>query len=935
MGIFYDPSSRNWQVTEEETNYETKHKTVFELLPENLNEKLPTNLTRVEADGRWVSQATLVWNSCKFRIGTECQGGYDSGTTQVYERYLKTVNDTVANVANQQKNQANAALNAQNKKANQINEATKQSNIALNKKNEDLNIANTNKNNAYKTTIKAASGTSGGDYVTQRQLLKNIAETPGITADFKKNLETNFKNFYRREKLQTWNTSLGADPPHGDFKGDYYKQQNPEVAQQWAEAVKNDDLDITEQYGENNFYWQHYTRQGKPAGRRGNPEEITRSTDIELEKKPTEAELQRARDFQLGIDPVTQSDRLIKIPEIAEQWEAAKNGDPYWDKLAKEKYLDVSKKDEFAALFRLSQRPEDKQVSFTYNINSANGEIGAYGVTQLEDALNQVTGEKNLVDVKRFGALAQNVLKDTIAEMKKAKVKEQTLSMMSGFGGFSEIMDINKTLTNSILGDSGVGGILSFTSAGKGEESLEKSLQKITGVQNNVTYNWQQWFDKTLKEKYNKEIELGYTTKQATEQVKIDGEFARTFIDKYLIPRFNTSRSMDEFVEYLDVRQEEQNPFQTQTLVDALKLTADKRAKTYLDDVAIKDPRKFNAEFYFNPTGAKSQKEEYANQAAAVAADWETAKTNPDALINPKLKDLGSWAKQAYRFGIDLTDKNAFARLHFELIGSMPKDPDDLRQGTKYDGADDILSQAKVQDFIYNEIFPVLEKEAAGTKNAFVGFFTPEEFADEMLRGFDPADTDSWNEVLQRYGLTSFKGTVEELKEYIAQTLRTGSAQDIREQIKYLNEKRKKPTQQVLGLTYIERPEDFKDEQASGDTELYKTFQSAGFQGTEDEFYDKFFPDLDRSEQTLLTKAGKNSALKTFGLDFSDPFASLGTVESFFADENAAEDAKNTDKDSNTDSSFFSLGSDEEDTDYKSATGQKILGEFTSLFKGL
>ena len=45
------------------------------------------------------------------------------------------------------------------------------------------------------------------------------------------------------------------------------------------------------------------------------------------------------------------------------------------------------------------------------------------------------------------------------------------------------------------------------------------------------------------------------------------------------------------------------------------------------------------------------------------------------------------------------------------------------------------------------------------------------------------------------------------------------------------------------------------------------------------------------------------------------------------------------DKSSSTDttdtSDFFSLGSDEEDEDYKSATGQKILGEFTSMFKGL
>jgi len=922
MGIFYDPPSKKWQVTEEKTDYETQHQTVFELLPENLNEQLPTTSQQLVQKSRQVMVTVPKTTYQSVQQSKQVYDSYSKTYKTVYEWVSKPVttyqqewkteyyNDwvTVENPINIEQNYINSILNAQNKKANQINETTKQSNIALNKKNEDLNIANTNKNNAYKTTVAAASGTRGGDYVTQRQLLKDIAADPGITDEFKKNLEQNFKNFYRTEKLETWDANLGAKPEYGDFDPTYYKTQNPTVAEQWKSAVANDDIDVTERYGENNFYLQNYTTQGKPAGMRGNASEVTKASNAYLETPPTDADLQAVRDLQLGIDTKTQSQRLLNIPEIAQQWESAKNGNPYWSKLAKEKYLDISKPDEFAALFRLSDRPEDKQVSLNYNINSG------YGVTELEDALNQAVGEKAVVDTKRFAALSQNVLKDTIAEMKKAKVQEQTLSLMRGFGGFSEIMDINKTLTNSILGDSGVGGVLSFTSAGKAEESLEKSLQKITGVQNNATYNWQQWFDTALKEKYNKDIELGYSTDQATEQIKIDGGFARDFMDKYLIPRFNTSRSMDEFVEYLDVRQDEQNPFQTQDLLNAATLTANLRAKTYLDQIKATSARSFDPNFYFNPTGDKARTSQYTDQASTVAADWEAAK-----------KGDAYWAQQAYRFGVDINDKAAFARMHFEVKG----------QGKGYDAADDILNAGKVQDQIYNNILPTLKDEALKQGTVFGLFVTPEEFADEMLRGLDPADTDSWNEVLQRYGLTSFKGTVEELKEYVAQTLRTGSAQDIREQIKYLNEKRKKPTQQVLGLTYIERPEDFKDEQASGDTELYKTFQSAGFQGTEDEFYDKFFPDLDRSEQSLLTKAGKNSALKTSGLDFSDPFASLGTIESFFADENAAEDAKNADKDSDTDSSFFSLGSDEEDTDYKSATGQKILGEFTAMFKGL
>jgi hypothetical protein len=137
-------------------------------------------------------------------------------------------------------------------------------------------------------------------------------------------------------------------------------------------------------------------------------------------------------------------------------------------------------------------------------------------------------------------------------------------------------------------------------------------------------------------------------------------------------------------------------------------------------------------------------------------------------------------------------------------------------------------------------------------------------------------------------------------------------------------------------LTYIERPEDYKDEMSKPQTELFKTFQSAGYQGTEDEFYQKFFPDLDRSEQTLLTKAGSNEALKTYGLDLSDPFASLGTIESFFDEPKPTTTSKTTTSSPDLDSYFkLGLGTDDEEEGYqKSKSGQQILGEFTSMFKG-
>jgi hypothetical protein len=757
---------------------------------------------------------------------------------------------------------------------------------------------------AYNAKLPVAQNiintTRGGDYVQQRDALKGL----GIAG-----IEDNYKAFYLTEKLDPWNASLGAKPQYGDFDPSYYKNQNPVVAQQYAAAVANDDVDVVNRYGENGYYLWHYTTQGKPAGQRGNPAEITAQANRYVETTPSDRELQQVRDLQLGINTQTQTDRLLNIPEVAAEWEKAQNNDPYWKQLAKEKFLDPSKPDEFAVLFRLSDRPEDQQIRLAYNANAG------YGITELEDALNEAVGERATIDAKRFGALTQNVLQDAITEMKKAKAKEETLAMFRGFSGFGEIMDINKELSNSILGDSGIGGMLAFTSGGKAEESLEKSLQNITGVKNNATYNWQQWFDNELKKKYDQDLELGYSTGEAKDTIKIQADFARQFIDEYLNPRFNTSRSMDEFVEYLDVRQEEQNPFQTQDMVNAVSQIAQLRADKYLDQLKQTGDRYFDADFYFNPTGNKAAESRYADQANTVAKDWEAAK-----------KGDPYWAQQAYRFGLDINNKADFAKLHFEVKG----------QGKGYDPAKDILTAGGVQDEIYNNILPALKEEALKQGTIFGQFITPEEFADEMLVGLDPADTEKWNEVLKQFGIDDFKGTIEELKDYIAETLRGGSAQEIREQIKYLNEKRKRPTQEILGLTYIEREEDYKDEQPKAETELYKVFQSAGFQGTEDEFYDNFFPDLDRSEQALLTKSGSDEALKIKGLDFNDPFASLGTLESFFAEDE--KDTVDTEDDAiPSPSSFFSLGlgDDDEDTDYKSKTGSQILGEFTSMFKGL
>ena len=799
-------------------------------------------------------------------------------------------------------------VNAYNSNLN--NQSINTAYAALNEKLAAIKQQNQTTNANYETAEKIANSAQGGDYVEKRNSLDQLNVPDAIKAAVK----DGYKDFYKDQKLQRWNPALGAKPLYGDFDAKYYKDNNLAAAQQWKSAVANDDIDITERYGETNFYLQHYTTQGKPAGARGNKAEIAKRAD-EYTEKPTDVDIQNARDLQLGVDTGSETDRLLNIPAINTEWEAAKNGDAYWDKLAKEKYLDVNKPDEFAALFRLSERPEDKNISFKYNINAG------YGITDLEDAVNQAVGEKALVDVKRFSALSQNVLKDTIAEMKKQKTKESTLSMLRGFGGVGEIMNMNQTLSNSLLGDAGIGGVLSMmgTEGQKQKESLEKGIEKATNItSNNTVYNWQKWFDTALADKYSKDIELGYSTGDATEQMKIDKDFASSFVNTYLKPRFDLSKSMDEFVEYLDVRQEEQNPFQTQDMVNAVTQVASIRSKMYLDQIQNTDARGFNPEFYFNPTGDKARENNgsYAQQKQTVEDDWEKAK-NGDPY----------WASQAYRFGVDLTDKNAFARMHFEVVG----------QGKGYDPAEDILNAGKVQDQIYNTILPELKGEALKQGTVFGVFQTPEEFADEMLKGLDPNNKTTWDEVLKQFGMETWEGTIDELKDHITSALRSGTATDIRSKIKYLNEKRKDPTQQILGVTYIDRPEDFKNQPIATDDPIYKEFQKAGYQGSPDEFYQKFFPDTDPTELSILGKSVTNKPLKFNEFYSKDPWENLSKISSLMGkDETDLKEKTTTSTKDKEDTNFFDLGlNDEEDTSSPSKTGQQVLGDFASLFKGI
>jgi hypothetical protein len=213
----------------------------------------------------------------------------------------------------------------------------------------------------------------------------------------------------------------------------------------------------------------------------------------------------------------------------------------------------------------------------------------------------------------------------------------------------------------------------------------------------------------------------------------------------------------------------------------------------------------------------------------------------------------------------------------------------------------------------------------------FGEFITPEGFADLLLDGIDPfKDKPQYQELLKKYNLSKDTG-FDDLKDTIIDTIKTDTAAEIRNKIKILQEEDETPTQRELGVSYIERSED-KDV-TTEKTELYNTFKTAGYKGTEKEFYTDYMPDADPSDVKLLTDVakGKMPELDIGFLKSKDPFEMLSKITDIDSPPPKISTKSKTD-------SYFKLGIDddkdeEDDNETSSIDADSFLGDYTSFFK--
>ena len=397
----------------------------------------------------------------------------------------------------------------------------------------------------------------------------------------------------------------------------------------------------------------------------------------------------------------------------------------------------------------------------------------------------------------------------------------------------------------------------------------------------------------------------------------MEASFARQFIDEYLKPRFDYSKSMDEFRDYMNVDKEYKNPFQTTDRLTQIKdyaYTQAKQIESNLKDKTYNElyiDSNFDAAFYMNPVDkyANENKQDiYKNQIETINTTWANVKKDPNQPIDPTNPGSGTWAQYAYYYGADLTEQKDFAALHYDLIGKRKN----------FDAARDPAS--KLQEQLNKPIYD--KAQSIGT--VFGEFITADGFADQVVKNINPLDNnEGWKKVLAKFNLESDTST-DEVRDAIKASITTGPAQIIRDNIKELQELGKTPTQKNLGASYIERPE--TDTTSTEKSELYNKFKTAGYKGTEQEFYSNYMPDTSPEDIKFLSSVtkGKIPEIDTSFLKSSDPFSMLDKISEL--ESPIPRSTKKTKSDS-----YFKIGLDDEEEDLPSA--DSFLGDYASLFK--
>ena len=175
-----------------------------------------------------------------------------------------------------------------------------------------------------------------------------------------------------------------------------------------------------------------------------------------------------------------------QVPEVSEKWNEANKGFSFAGTTVPNLDITETYEDE-AAYLHYHYTSQGKQKNIRANRDEAQAEeaskatyyvekqkpvtdsdIQRYrdelnGLINAEETQEILSGYGDVLREERFEAMRQDVLKKTILKLRAAKLQESQLDFFKALPGMSEIYDFGSTISNELLGDSGLGGYLSMT----------------------------------------------------------------------------------------------------------------------------------------------------------------------------------------------------------------------------------------------------------------------------------------------------------------------------------------------------------------------------------------------------------------------------------------------------------------------------------------
>lgn len=385
----------------------------------------------------------------------------------------------------------------------------------------------------------------------------------------------------------------------------------------------------------------------------------------------------------------------------------------------------------------------------------------------------------------------------------------------------------------------------SFAEEMAADLGVKSDFFKIGDLNSSVTYDWQKWFDTELAKRYDTEENPSYVKSiLGSDLSDEDIDIARGFIDSFLRERFDGSKALSEFNSYIEPGQG--NVVLEESAVDAWSKYSDDNYYSLLGNLT--DPNSNLGNFWtllksgwasglgFSSQYYKDQEVIDSNQQTVTieklwdglkaihavaleknttdlkASDFDesiytTLGIETEEQLTNKINEYRAWWNRAFEYGSDLNNLDEFTSMHYnvykqELVSSSLSKlvvvPDgkvlNINTPDAFEEADRLKIQQMAESLAY-------EASNYISRIQYGEFTPPEEYVKDLLNNASIFSMFSGTALDD----TSALDIIKEFTDDFVGTISTYAGEQIRNSIRALIDEGTFPSQEELGVDYIER----------------------------------------------------------------------------------------------------------------------------------